>query len=470
MASTLGKVGKTGENDGEAHAFAQDAKYDINNDENYKRLKEDKKRLKKDLMVKDSEINSLKKILEERDKDTRVNHISLNEARKITYKALKKGSAAQKFIHLLESNSINLKLKKKAMNQLAIHAFGDLYPQRNRCTDILKYTDSHLKLFRQEQLILLAENERLTSQMKELKKQLLDNKIDILKRNEINLITSMKRSSKEKNNKSACIDNKKDENYIELDADVVEKNFINLIKNFKIAQLKLLYYAFRKISNNMYHNSDIVHINASIVSSLKESTETLNNIMKNKMFLNVCTTFYKLLSYHENNFIYNNRKYSQLGNVNHYTNRNCTTLKKKETHGISNFVFKPYYYDTLPSATYDMKDRHVSIQRKKNTIMRNFPIDNFPQMGRNTNLCAYAYPYEGEQTYFDPSFSENKVNTVTTGLPKICKNSYFDFGKNNDKQDKFSSFSDLDYLAELGPYDREKFIDMFISDAGRRGG
>ncbi|SBT80436.1 conserved Plasmodium protein, unknown function [Plasmodium malariae] len=464
MASVPATNGAAGEN-GPINMLNSDIKYDKNNDENYKKLKEDKKRLKKELLIKDSEINSLKKILEEKDKSTKVNYIPLNEARKITYKALVKGSAAQKFIHLIESNSINFKLKKKAINQLVLNAFGDMHHQKNRYPEILKYTDSHFKLFRQEQLILLAENERLTLQMKELKKQLLDNKIEYFKRNEKNLISTMKRSAIDKGKKTSSCNYTGDDNYVELDADIVEKNFINLIKNFKIAQLKLLFYAFRKLSNNLYYNSDAVNINASFISSLKRGVEILNNILKYKKIVIISNSFYKLLSYNDSNFLYNNnRKYSYLTNINHYTKNDYTyenikKKKKKKSHGISNFVFKPYYYDNLPSATYDVKNKRCTLNKlKKNCIIRDI-LSNDDAV---------------DETIYDPFFFQNKIlnnSTATTNAyHKIYKNSYFDLGldKNNDNSEKRSYYSDLDYFGEFSTYDKEKFIDMFISETSRR--
>ncbi|SCO74418.1 conserved Plasmodium protein, unknown function [Plasmodium vivax] len=477
MASTPAKSGRAGENEADMRTLniSNDSKHDLSNDESYKKLKEDKKRMKKELLIKDSEIKSLRKILEERDKDTKINYIPLNEARKITYKALRKGSAAQKFIYLIESNSINYKLKKKAINQLVLNAFGVMHHQKNRYPEILKYTDSHLKLFRQEQLILLAENERLTLQMKELKKQLLDNKIDILKKNEKNLIMSMRKGTKER---PAATDEGED-NYVELDADVVEKNFINLIKNFKIAQLKLLFYAFRKLSNNLYYNADPVNISVSMSASLKRGIDILSNMLRYKKRTSTCAAFYKLLTHKDNNSVYNNRRYSEQSHMNPLVNPSCFIKNgKKIGEGISNYVFKPYYYDNLPSATYDMRRKKCSLQRlKKNCIMKNLAANEDSQYRVSNAEC---------ETIFDPFSHEHRMNVVngdmnershadnTNGTTRrIYKNSYFGLGKNKNHNDDFekrtcSSDLDFDYLAEFSNYDREKFIDMFISETSKR--
>ncbi|CAI7722390.1 hypothetical protein PVIIG_00259 [Plasmodium vivax India VII] len=477
MASTPAKSGRAGENEADMRTLniSNDSKHDLSNEESYKKLKEDKKRMKKELLIKDSEIKSLRKILEERDKDTKINYIPLNEARKITYKALRKGSAAQKFIYLIESNSINYKLKKKAINQLVLNAFGVMHHQKNRYPEILKYTDSHLKLFRQEQLILLAENERLTLQMKELKKQLLDNKIDILKKNEKNLIMSMRKGTKER---PAATDEGED-NYVELDADVVEKNFINLIKNFKIAQLKLLFYAFRKLSNNLYYNADPVNISVSMSASLKRGIDILSNMLRYKKRTSTCAAFYKLLTHNDNNSVYNNRRYSEQSHMNPLVNPSCFIKNgKKIGEGISNYVFKPYYYDNLPSATYDMRRKKCSLQRlKKNCIMKNLAANEDSQYRVSNAEC---------ETIFDPFSHEHRMNVVngdmnershadnTNGTTRrIYKNSYFGLGKNKNHNDDFekrtcSSDLDFDYLAEFSNYDREKFIDMFISETSKR--
>ncbi|KJP85392.1 hypothetical protein AK88_04965 [Plasmodium fragile] len=490
MASSPEKGGRSGENETEIRTLNinNNSKHDLSNDENYKKLKEDKKRMKKELLIKDNEIKSLRKLLEEKDQDTKINYIPLNEARKITYKALRKGSAAQKFIYLIESNSINYKLKKKAMNQLVLNAFGVMHHQKNRYPEILKYTDSHLKLFRQEQLILLAENERLTLQMKELKKQLLDNKIEILKKNEKNLIMSMRKGVKETPSaaggagpRGTAMDDDED-NYVELDADIVEKNFINLIKNFKIAQLKLLFYAFRKLSNNLYYNADPVNINSTISSSLKRGVDILSNMLRYKKRASTCVAFYKLLTHNDNNFVYNNRRYSEQSHMNPpFVKPGCFIQNSKKIgEGISNYVFKPYYYDNLPSATYDiMRRKKCSLQRlKKNCIMKNLPPNKDNQQYRISNAeCETIFDPFSHEHGMNPSNGDTHERTHgdnTNGSNRrIYKNSYFGLGINknpNDDCEKRTCSSDLDfdYLAEFSNYDREKFIDMFISETSKR--
>ncbi|CAA9989653.1 conserved Plasmodium protein, unknown function [Plasmodium knowlesi strain H] len=488
MASTPEKSGKAGEKEAEMRTLniSNNTKHDLSNDESYQKLKEDKKRMKKELLIKDSEIKSLRKLLEEREKDTKINYIPLNEARKITYKALRKGSAAQKFIYLIESNSINYKLKKRAINQLVLNAFGVMHHQKNRYPEILKYTDSHLKLFRQEQLILLAENERLTLQMKELKKQLLDNKIEILKKNEKNLIMSMRKGVKEISSaaggagpRGTALDEDED-NYVELDADIVEKNFINLIKNFKIAQLKLQFYAFRKLSNNLYYNADPINISATMSSSLKRGVDILSSILRYKKRTSTCAAFYKLLTHNDNNFVYNNRRYSEQSHMSPFVNPTCFMQNdnKKIGEGISNYVFKPYYYDNLPSATYDMRRKKCSLQKlKKNCIMKNLVTDGDNQYRVSNAECETIHdPFSREHRmnacHADMNEHTHEDNTNGTNR-RIYKNRYFGLGINKNHNDDFekrtySSDLDFDYLAEFSNYDREKFIDMFISETSKR--
>ncbi|GAB68090.1 hypothetical protein PCYB_126550 [Plasmodium cynomolgi strain B] len=236
-----------------------------------------------------------------------------------------------------------------------------------------------------------------------------------------------------------------EDNYVELDADIVEKNFINLIKNFKIAQLKLLFYAFRKY----------------------------------KKRASTCAAFYKLQIHNDSNFVYNNKKYSEQSHMNPFVNPSSFIQNgKKIGEGISNYVFKPYYYDNLPSATYDMRRNKCSLQKlKKNCIMKNLATNEDNQYRVSNAEC---------ETIFDPFSRENRMNAASTYMnershadntngtnPKIYKNCYFGLGINknhNDDFEKRTCFSDLDfdYLSEFSNYDREKFIDMFISETSKR--
>ncbi|KYN93065.1 hypothetical protein PRSY57_0023000 [Plasmodium reichenowi] len=505
MASTTLKDSKSGEKENEKKSSTNDIKYDITNDENYKKLKEDKKRLKKELLYKENEISNLKKILDDRDKETKTNYIPLNEARKITYKALRKGSAAQLFINLIESNNINYKLKKEALNNLITNAFGVMrHEKKDRYSEIFKYTDSHLKLFRQEQLILLAENERLTIQLKDLKKQLLDNKIEYMKKNERNLITCMKRNAKDNNrifNKYNNIDsnytiynnnnNNDDDDYVELDADIVEKNFNNFIKNIKIAQLKLLYYAFRKLSNNLCYNYDPLNNNTSMLYSLKQGIEKLNNIIKYKINKKISNIFYMLLFYNSNHFIYNrmkNKQYSRNNkkdhmifshHINEYSsNSNYPNLNKNNNQGISNYVFKPYYYDTLPSASYD--NRNKKIYNKNEGYNYNNKYNNYnnieSSMYKFKKDCIIRDINYKDRFYFEPILYNNErdINnhmnkTNNRNHTNVHTNSYIDSAIQNKKENtqKHTYSSDFDFINDFNSYSKEKFIDMFITETNK---
>ncbi|SOV83390.1 conserved Plasmodium protein, unknown function [Plasmodium sp. gorilla clade G3] len=501
MASTTLKESKSTEKENEKKSSTNDIKYDITNDENYKKLKEDKKRLKKELLSKENEISNLKKILDDRDKDTKSNYISLNEARKITYKALRKGSAAQLFINLIESNNINYKLKKEALNNLITNAFGVIrHEKKDRYSEIFKYTDSHLKLFRQEQLILLAENERLTIQLKDLKKQLLDNKIEYMKKNERNLITCMKKNAKDNNrinNKYNNIDsnytifnnnNNDDDDYVELDADIVEKNFNNFIKNIKIAQLKLLYYAFRKLSNNLCYNYEQVNNNTNMLYSLKQGIEKLNNIMKYKINKKISYIFYMLLFYNSNHFIYNRMKNKQHSrnnkkdrmifshHINEYSNCDYPNMKKNNHQGISNYVFKPYYYDTLPSASYDNRNK-IYNKNKGNNNDNNYNYNNIESsMYKFKKDCIIRDINYKDRFYFEPMLYNNNQHinnhmnkTNNTNHTNVHRNSYIDLAIQNKKEntEKHTYSSDFDFNSDFNSDSKEKFIDMFITETSK---
>eukprot|EP01068_Selenidium_serpulae_P008210 Selendium_serpulae@DN4920_c0_g1_i3.p1 len=137
------------------------------------------KRLRRELRIHREELARRRVALEDMSRQIekiRDESIPLKEARKITYKALRKGRALQYIAHLFTHSSVNFDLKRHSFNVLAKNAFGEgpfLYRNRpggdGTRPGILKpYTDSQLMLLRQEQLVLMAENERLVNQVKNL--------------------------------------------------------------------------------------------------------------------------------------------------------------------------------------------------------------------------------------------------------------------------------------------------------------
>lgn len=388
-----------------------------------KRLKDETKKLKKQLLSSEQNASNLQKLLKDAENEKHLYYISLKDARKITYKALRKGSAAQHLINVIQNNSINYKLKKKAINQLMLNAFGVIHNiKKTAIPDMLKYTDSHLKLFRQEQLILLAENERLAEQIKDLQKQVLDNKIENLKKNEAKYMIPMRAvdtSQKPKYNELQS-----DENYIELDADMVENKLNALIKNIQMARFRLISIAFRKLTNNVCRNIDVSDVDDKM-NKMRTSNGImkLNHIMENKRLRAIENVFYKLLYGNKkaSTNVYNNKVRHSTNNDNYirdptrgvplergHNNGDFPTMDTRDNgrsvrqsqrshlngisrndmykledyyrnKGYSNFtsgfdksknknapyyVHKPYYYSNLPSANIEFPKR--SLQHFKN--------------------------------------------------------------------------------------------------------
>ncbi|CDI75509.1 hypothetical protein, conserved [Eimeria praecox] len=98
--------------------------------------------------------------------------LPLVEARKLTFKALRKGRALQYMAQLYTNNSVLVSVKREALFKLLENAVGTEHAvfraTHGFACGVQSYTDSHLRLLRQEQLILLAENERLQAQIQEM--------------------------------------------------------------------------------------------------------------------------------------------------------------------------------------------------------------------------------------------------------------------------------------------------------------
>lgn len=454
-----------------------------------RKLKEDKKRLKKELITRNNEVKNLQSLLNDQDSKLQSNYITLKEARKITYKALRKGSAAQNLIHIIEHNSINYKLKMKAFEQLVINAFGVSHNQKKKgVPDILKYTDSHLKLFRQEQLILLAENERLTAQMKELKKQVLDNKINDMKSKESTYVSSMKQDNSNKNIQGKRID----DNYVELDADVVETKFTNLIKNIKSAQLKLLYYAFRKLSVHQHSSSTNMNIgkNATRIS-LKHGIHMLNFILEKKFSLQVVQAFYLITNCKMSLFKYKNKLKDSgvklgipqsfyLPSVNeklvqrnkiynekvpqeaHLTQKYMSMYhpyeeEESSLNGIPSYVYKPYYFDNLPSATVEFKNttfKNLPPWNKKHNYMKQYHT-----MEREPTNYEYTHNYKDDLFKKHADMYTNHTHASNLSDMEL-----------DNKKKKHIHRNDTIPEFDFTTYDKKNnmYLDLLLSEAGKK--
>eukprot|EP00923_Selenidium_pygospionis_P028787 GHVN01051504.1.p1 GENE.GHVN01051504.1~~GHVN01051504.1.p1 ORF type:complete len:569 (-),score=90.35 GHVN01051504.1:661-2367(-) len=137
-----------------------------------KRLRRETKVLREEMLRRRLAMEDLQKAMDTLQDES----ITLKEARKLTYKALRKGRALQFLAHMFSHSSVNYDLKRYSFNVLAKNAFGEgpfLYrygPQNEgmRPGMLHPYNDSQLLLLRQEQLTLMAENERLVTQVKAL--------------------------------------------------------------------------------------------------------------------------------------------------------------------------------------------------------------------------------------------------------------------------------------------------------------
>ncbi|GIX64998.1 uncharacterized protein BcabD6B2_44330 [Babesia caballi] len=84
---------------------------------------------------------------------------------------LSRGAALQRLVSLSEHNSVSIALKRYAFGRLKAHAFGEA-AQASVSDDPgpLRFSQSQLRLLRQEQLMLMAENERLVYELQEMRR------------------------------------------------------------------------------------------------------------------------------------------------------------------------------------------------------------------------------------------------------------------------------------------------------------
>ncbi|KAH7648390.1 hypothetical protein FG379_000314 [Cryptosporidium bovis] len=140
----------------------------------YKKLRQSVKQLQDELQKRisiEAELeNEVKRLHEET--------IPLSAARALTHVALCKGRALEILSGITNSNSVNTSNLKWAFRSLYKFSFGDIAYAKKIGEDRsaqYHYNETQLRLFRQEQLLLLAENERLSSQVKNLQLELAKN-------------------------------------------------------------------------------------------------------------------------------------------------------------------------------------------------------------------------------------------------------------------------------------------------------
>ncbi|KAF7456448.1 hypothetical protein HWI79_3016 [Cryptosporidium felis] len=140
----------------------------------YKKLRQNVKQLQDELQKRISAEAELESEVRRLHEET----IPISAARALTHVALCKGRALEILSGMTSSNSVNTSNLRWAFRSLYRFAFGDIaYAKRigeDRSAQY-HYNETQLRLFRQEQLLLLAENERLSSQIKNLQLELAQN-------------------------------------------------------------------------------------------------------------------------------------------------------------------------------------------------------------------------------------------------------------------------------------------------------
>ncbi|KEP67097.1 UNVERIFIED_CONTAM: hypothetical protein HHA_274160 [Hammondia hammondi] len=129
----------------------------------------------KRIREKEREADDLRKQLDKAAEDMRfLQTVSLpiNEARKLTYKALRKGRALECLGELFCRNSVTNRMLREGFTAIVENAFGlghlAFRAEHGVGPSCRTAVESQLRLLRQEQLLLLAENDRLTTQLSEV--------------------------------------------------------------------------------------------------------------------------------------------------------------------------------------------------------------------------------------------------------------------------------------------------------------
>lgn len=423
-----------------------------------KRLKDETKKLKKQLLSSEQNASNLQKLLKDSENEKQLYYISLKDARKITYKALRKGSAAQHLINVIQNNSINYKLKKKAINQLMLNAFGVIHNiKKTAIPDMLKYTDSHLKLFRQEQLILLAENERLAEQIKDLQKQVLDNKIENLKKNETKYMIPMR--ALDTSQKPTYNELQMDENYIELDADMVENKLNALIKNIQMARFRLISIAFRKLTNNVCRNIDVSDVDDKMNKMrISNGTLKLNHIMENKRLRSIENSFYKLLYGNKkaSTNVYNNNVRHSTNNDNYLRDPN-RGMPLERGHNNGDFPIMDTH-DNVRSVRQSQRSHLSGINRNDM-----YPLEDYY---RNKGYSNFTSGFDKSKNKNAPYYIHKPYyyNNLPSANIEFPKRSLQHFKNNSDNASSYLHDDACNLYGDASTYEPAKFFDNLQKD------
>ncbi|BAM41204.1 conserved hypothetical protein [Theileria orientalis strain Shintoku] len=99
--------------------------------------------------------------------------ITPEQSREISMMALQKGAALQRLVNVTSRNGSSVKAMKNALFMLKVYAFGDEHqPTINSMEQkgSFRFSQVQLKLLRQEQLMLLSENQRLVDELQKIRK------------------------------------------------------------------------------------------------------------------------------------------------------------------------------------------------------------------------------------------------------------------------------------------------------------
>ncbi|XP_955071.1 uncharacterized protein TA04255 [Theileria annulata] len=115
--------------------------------------------------------------------------ITSEQSREITMLALRKGAALQKLVSITSRNSASVKALKNALFKMKVYAFGEEHQatiSSGEQKGSFRFSQVQLKLLRQEQLMLLSENQRLIDELQKIRKlNIINNNTVIANRNAI---------------------------------------------------------------------------------------------------------------------------------------------------------------------------------------------------------------------------------------------------------------------------------------------
>ncbi|EAN31121.2 hypothetical protein TpMuguga_03g00384 [Theileria parva strain Muguga] len=114
--------------------------------------------------------------------------VTSEQSREITMLALRKGAALQKLVNITSRNSASVKALKNALFKMKVYAFGDEHQATISSAEqkgSFRFSQVQLKLLRQEQLMLLSENQRLIDELQKIRKLNIINNNAILSRNAV---------------------------------------------------------------------------------------------------------------------------------------------------------------------------------------------------------------------------------------------------------------------------------------------